>query len=335
MNKVLITGASGFIGSFLVEEALRQGLDVYAGVRTTSNLEYLSDKRIKIIELDLSSQEALKVKFDWLTREHGSFDYVIHNAGITYAPAIKDFMTVNYTGTINLINALRVSSMPLKKFVFVSSLAVFGPGNGETFEPIKIGDSPHPISSYGKSKLMAEEYIRSHSTFPYLILNSTAVYGPRDKDFFGLMRLINCGFEIYIGDGRQMISLIYVKDLANAVITVMKSHIVNHSYLLSDGSHYDKEYLVDIIKRILKKKTLKLRLPTTPLRWTVAVVDQIQLLLGKRPFLNIEKVREISSANWTCDSKEIFGEIAAFPQFTLEKGMEETLTWYQKQGWLK
>ncbi|HEU5289707.1 MAG TPA: NAD(P)-dependent oxidoreductase [Cyclobacteriaceae bacterium] len=334
-NKVLITGASGFIGSFLVEEALHQGFEVWAGIRNTSSREYLKDNRIKFVELNLSSEESLKKKIISLVDQHGAFDYVIHNAGITYAPIKKDFIQVNYSYTKNLTNAIRTSGIPLKKFVLISSLAALGPGNSETFEPIKISDTPHPISTYGKSKLMAEQHLRSLHSFPYLIINPTAVYGPRDKDFLGLIKLIRHGFEFYIRGNRQMISLLHVKDLARAVMLAMKSPVRNQSYLISDGFDYDKEQLGEVIKKILGKRTVKYKLPATPLRWAMKGIETIYLLFGKQSFLNVEKVNEISSANWKCNSEEIWRDIRTSPEFTLEKGMEETLDWYKENGWIK
>lgn len=334
-NKVLITGASGFIGSFLVEEALHQGFEVWAGIRHTSSRKYLKDERIKFVELDFSSEENLKTKINSLVEEHGGFDYVIHNAGITSAPIKKDFIQVNYSYSKYFINAIRASGMPLKKFVLISSLAALGPGNSETFEPIKISDTPHPISTYGKSKLMAEQHLRSLSAFPYLIVNPTAVYGPRDKDFLGLIKLIKHGFEFYISNNHQIISLLHVKDLAKAVMLVMKSPAQNHSYLISDCFEYDKEQLGEIIKEILGRKTMKYKLPATPFRWVIRGIETVYWVFGRRPFLNVEKVNEISSANWKCNSEEIWRDIHTSPEFTLEKGMVETLDWYKTNGWIK
>ena len=333
-NKVLITGASGFIGSFLVEEALRKGYEVYAGIRKTSSREYLRDERIHLLELDLSSQDALERQFSGLLRGSGGFDYVIHSAGITYAPRNADFFTVNHTYTQNLTNALQASGFPLKKFVLISSLAVFGPGDHHTFDPIKVSDVPRPISTYGKSKLMAEQHVRSLSSFPFLILNPTAVYGPRDKDFLELMKLINKGFELYIGTHRQKISLLYVKDLARAVVLSMKSSAVDRSYLLSDAKDYNKEQLGEAIRKILGKKTFKIKLPAVPLRWVIACIEKIYLPTGRQPFLNVEKVNEMSSANWQCRTDEIWRDMATSPEFTLEQGILETVAWYKENGWL-
>jgi UDP-glucose 4-epimerase len=333
-SRVLITGASGFIGSFLVEEALRQGHDVYAGIRKSSSREHLQDERIHFIELDLSSPEALEKKFKELLRGPGGFDYVVHNAGITYAPSKADFLVANFEYTKNLIHALRATGMPLKKFVLISSLAAYGPGHDKTFDPIRVSHPQRPISSYGSSKMLAEQYVRSLSDFPYLVVNPTGVYGPRDKDFLVLMKMINKGFELNIGWGPQKLSFVYVKDLARAVMLSMISPSVQRCYLVSDGGHYNQEDFGAAVRKALGKKTLKMRVPLVPLRWTIKAVEELSRLFGRQPFLNAEELNEITSANWLCDSGEIWREIASVPEYPLEKGVQAAIAWYKEKGWL-
>ena len=121
MKKILITGASGFIGSFIVEEALRQGMETWAVVRASSSRDYLNDSRIHFIELDLSSQKRLEEQL----RGH-QFDYVVHAAGVTKCLHKEDFFRVNTEGTKNLVRALTALQMPLQRFVFLSSLSIMG-----------------------------------------------------------------------------------------------------------------------------------------------------------------------------------------------------------------
>ncbi|MBS1506356.1 MAG: NAD(P)-dependent oxidoreductase [Bacteroidetes bacterium] len=333
-KKVLITGASGFIGSFLVEEALREGFEVYAGIRPSSSREYLTDERIQFINLDLSSVDALKKTFEEFLATSGTFDYVIHNAGITYAPRKEEFEKVNFNYTKNLTEALASSSMTLTKFVLVSSLAVFGPGDERTFAPIRITSRQLPISSYAKSKLLGELHVKSITSFPFLILNPTAVYGPRDKDFLEMVKLINKGFEFYIGSHKQMISLIFVKDLARAIVLAMKSEAQQRAFIISDGENYSKEGLGATVRTTLSKKTIVLKIPATPFRWLIGAVESVYILFGKLPFLNTEKVDEISSANWLCDSQDFWEEVSSKPTYSLEQGIRETVAWYKEKGWI-
>ena len=120
-NKILITGASGFIGSFIVEEALNRDMEVWAAVRKTTSRKYLQDKRIHFIELDFGSKEQLKAQLG----EH-EFDYVVHAAGVTKCLDKADFRRMNTEGTKHFVDALIELKMPLKRFVFLSSLSVFG-----------------------------------------------------------------------------------------------------------------------------------------------------------------------------------------------------------------
>jgi nucleoside-diphosphate-sugar epimerase len=334
-NNLLITGASGFIGSHLVEEALQQGFEVFAGIRPSSSKQYLQDERIHFSELNLSSPVLLKEQLSAIKQLNGGFSYVIHNAGITRANSKADFFAVNCGYTQNLADALSASEMPLQKFVLISSLAAYGPGNPNSFLPVEPGQSHSPISAYGKSKSCAEDYIRSINNFPYLIINPTAVYGPRDKDFLQFVQLIQKGFEPYIGTNKQMVSMIYVKDLARAVISLLKSSSVNTSYIVSDEHDYDKEELGNSIKSLLHKKTVKIKIPALPVHLVIAAIEWFQQLFTNTiPFLNTEKVNEISSANWLCNSSALWNNLSSAPHYTLDAGMKETVEWYQQNNWL-
>ena len=153
--KILITGASGFIGSFIVEEALKKGFDTWAAVRKSSSKEYLKDERINFIELNLSSKAQLIEQL----RGH-DFDYVVHAAGVTKCLNKQDFHRINTEGTKNIIDAILELQMPLKRFVFVSSLSVFGAiKEQQPYDEIRETDIPQPNTEYGRSKLAAEKYL--------------------------------------------------------------------------------------------------------------------------------------------------------------------------------
>jgi nucleoside-diphosphate-sugar epimerase len=334
-KRILITGASGFIGSFLVDEAIANGYEVCAGIRSSSNKQYLQHPGVRFLEMDLSSAERLECQLQAFKNQYGSFDYVIHNAGITQAHKREDFHTVNYEYTKNLVDALTGASIEINKFILISSLAAYGPGDKHKMQPIRLSDDQKPISDYGRSKMKAACYIKSLDLLPYIIVHPTAVYGPRDKDFFQFIKLVNNGIEPYVGRHAQMISLIYVKDLAKAVIALLSSNEVRRSYIVSDGVDYNKEQLGLEAKLCLKKKTLKIKLPLRPVQMTISAIDSMhQLLFRKLPFINREKLNEISSANWLCESREVWGHLGDKPAYSLKEGIEETISWYKSNGWL-
>ena len=333
-NKILITGANGFIGSHLAYEGLEQGFDVYAGIRRTSRTDFLKMESIHLFEMDLASRESMERQFMKFIREEGGFDYVVHNAGITYAKTKTEFFEVNTGYSKNLADALLDSGMPLKKFILISSLAAYGPGNETTMAPVQVTDPHLPVSVYGKSKFEAEQYLQSILSFPLLIVNPTAVYGPRDRDFLQFVKLVKLGLEPYIGSDRQMISLIYVKDLAWSVIQLLTATSSGKSYLISDCADYTKEQLGEVVKTILEKQTIRIRFPRALLKPVINIVERIYSYFGTMPFLNSDKLNEISQANWLCDGRQLWRDLSSAPRYPLEKGMAETISWYRENKWL-
>ncbi|MBS1487262.1 MAG: NAD(P)-dependent oxidoreductase [Bacteroidetes bacterium] len=334
-KNVLITGASGFIGSFLVEEALEAGFQVFAGVRPTSSRQYLTQPGIHFIELNLSSENELIETFAEFQRQHGALDFVIHNAGVTQARTKDEFYEVNFRYTQNLIQALQKSHVPITKFILISTLATYGPGRADTFAPIQEQDEEKPVSTYARSKQMADRYVRSIENFPYLILKPTAVFGPRDQDFFRLYKMIQSGFEFSIGSHRQLISLIYVKDFTRVVIGMLLNSVNRKTFFVSDGMGYTKDELNEAIRTALKKKTVRLAVPVSFLRGIVKANEALHAWRGRLPFLNTEKLNEIAAANWLCNSDEVWQELNFRPQYGLPQALDETVRWMKQNRWLR
>ncbi len=331
MKKILITGASGFIGSFLVEEAIKRNYEVFAGIRKTSNKTYLAHQSIKFVETNLSDKKSLKETL----KNHGKFDYIIHNAGITKTCKKKDFEKVNFQYTKNLIEALYETNNIPDKFIQISSLAAYGPGNKKSLKPIQLTDTPKPISLYGKSKLKTEQYIKSLKDFPYLIFRPTGVYGPREKDYYIMYKSIKRGLETYIGTSRQHISFIYVKDLSRLIINALDSNITGRSYFISDLKEYTSYEFNWLIKRRLNKKTIALVIPKFLVKLIAFLNEKIScFLFGKIPTLNTEKYKEISQINWLCDSSDLVKDFGFKPEYDLGKGLDETIKWYKKENLL-
>ncbi len=327
MKKILITGASGFIGGFLVEEALNREYEVYAGVRSTSNRQYLSDKRIKFFETELSDKEVLKQKI----REIGRFDYVVHNAGLTKTCNNEDFDTVNFLYTKNLTEALIETENIPDKFIYVSSLEAFGSGNEETMQPIKLSDKPNPKTFYGKSKLKTEKYLNSLNNFQNIIIRPTGVYGPRDMGYYLAYKSIKRGIETYIGSKKQVISFIYVKDLARLIFDAAQSEISNKAYFISDLRKYTTEEFNQIVKKEMNKKALQIVFPKAIVKILSSVIGNISCLFGKPATLNSDKYKIISAGNWYCDSSEIVKDFGFKPEYELEKGIKETIAWFKEK----
>ncbi len=330
--KILITGASGFIGSFVVEEALRRGFETWAGVRRTSSRRYLQDERIHFIDLDFSSESALA---DAL-RGH-DFDYIVHAAGVTKCLHRDDFMKVNYEGTKNLVNAILKLRMPIKRFVYMSSLSVYGAiKEKQPYQEIEEHDTPRPNTAYGKSKLMAERFLDSiGNDFNYIVLRPTGVYGPREKDYFVMAKSIRDHVDFAVGYRRQDITFIYVEDLVQAVFLALDHGMSGRKYFLSDGDVYQSSTFSDYIHDELGKPWwIRITAPVWVLRLVTLVGEYVGRATGKLIVLNNDKFNILRQRNWRCDIEPACDELGFTPHFKLSEGVRKAMEWYKENHWL-
>ncbi len=334
-KKILITGASGFIGSFLVEQGLNNGFDVWAGIRKSSSKEYLKDSRIHFIDLPFNDKEKLISQLKEFATTHGKFDYIIHNAGVTKCLNAEDFDRVNFQYTANFVDALTESDCTPEKFVLMSSLSAFGLGDEENYTPIKITDIPHPNTAYGKSKLKAEQYLQSKTNFPYIIFRPTGVYGPREKDYFLMIKTVRSGLDVGAGFKPQHLTFIYVQDLVNAIYTGLESEIKNKGYFVADGDVYtDKEYTALVKEVIGKKHVISIKVPLWILKTVSVIAESISKLTKKPSTLNKDKYKIMKQRNWECDIQPLIDDLGFKAQYPLKKGLEESVKWYKENGWL-
>lgn len=334
--RILITGASGFIGGFLVEEALRRGYETWAGIRSGSSRARLQDERIHFIDLKYADQEALTAQLADFAREHRAWDYVIHNAGLTKALDWRDFFEVNADNTDRFIEALAAAGCEPRKFLLMSSLSTYGQGDEKTFRPIRLDDPQLANTVYGISKQEAEEYVRGQTYFPYVILRPTGVYGPGEKDYFLEIKSVKSGFDFTIGPVPQRITFIYVKDLATvAFLSLEKEEIKNRHYFVADGDVYTDESFARMIQDILGKKwVLHVRVPLGLVYVACLCSEWIGKLLKKSLTLNRDKYYILKQRNWICDVAPLREDLGFTPAYPLRKGLEESIAWYKKEGWL-
>ena len=330
----MITGASGFIGSFLVEEGLKRNFEVYAGIRRSSSKIYLRDPQIHFVEFDFSTLESIVETLRILKKQNIRFRYIIHNAGVTKAKKKEDYYRVNFHNTRNFIEALQLTDSIPDKFIFISSLAAYGPGDPLTMNPVMLGDVPKPIEIYGKSKLAAEKFITSIPEFPWLIIRPTGVYGPREKDYYVFFKTINKGLEAYIGSSKQILTFIFVKDLVRFIFDAALSSITQKAYFVSDGNEYDTQTFAAITKKHLHKKTLKLTVPKGIVKHLAFFLEKTYGIWGSIPTLNSDKYNVLKSINWRCETEPLRRDFDFQANWDLDKGVEETLEWYKMEKWL-
>ncbi|MDR1683778.1 MAG: NAD(P)-dependent oxidoreductase [Candidatus Symbiothrix sp.] len=320
MKKILITGANGFIGSFLVEEALQTNWQTFAGIRRSSNLEYLQNPEIQLIDLNFPDKEKLKKQLAEHCNQYGKWDYIIHNAGLTKCVDHADFDHVNYLFTKNLIETLQETGMIPEKFLLMSSLGAH---------------HPQMNTAYGRSKRKAEEFLESQSGFPYIILCPTGVYGPREKDYYLMLKTLQAGWNLSAGFQPQQLTFIYVKDLVKAVFSALESPLKNKKYTVAEGAVYSDAEYVAIAKEALGKKfTIPVRIPLFVLQIVSVIAEEISKITKKPSTLNRDKYQIMKERDWRCDITEIQRDLDFKAAYNLIHGMRETVDWYRSNNWL-
>lgn len=335
MESVLITGASGFIGSFIVEEALKRKFGVWAGIRPSSSREYLQNRKIHFLELDFAHPNELRAQLSGHKGTYNKFDYIIHCAGVTKCVDKNDFDRVNFLQTKYFVDTLRELNMIPKQFIFISTLSVYGPTREKDFTPILEDDSPMPNTAYGFSKLKTELYLQSVPGFPYVIFRPTGVYGPREKDYFLMAKSIRQHTDFAVGFRRQDLTFVYVKDIVQAVFLGIDKQVCRRSYFLADGGVYQSRTFSDLIRKELGNPfVIRFRCPLIVLK----VVSLLAEFWAKRrnttSTLNSDKYRIMKQRNWQCDITPAIEELGYNPEYNLERGVKETIAWYKEQGWL-
>jgi len=329
MKKLLITGASGFIGGFLVQEALNRNYNVHAAVRSSSNKQYLQDKRITLQEVNFDQEENLR---SLLATEQ--YDYIIHNAGATKAPDEQTYFKINAGYTRKFVKILHEENVIPRKFVFMSSMASYGPAD---FQPSGIVDhnsTPHPVTQYGRSKLQAEQFVHSFNKLPYITLRPTAVFGPREKDFLSLYKSMQKGIEIFLGSKDQTLTFIYVKDLVELIFKALSSNVSRKSYFVCDGKTYTSEEYNSFVSKALGKKTTKFVLPLRLVKFIAIVSELTSRISGKYPILNRDKLNELQAKNWRCDTSPQENDLDFKAKYSLPEAIIETINWNKEKGYL-
>ncbi len=337
-ERVLITGASGFIGYHLVKGALDKGYEVHAAVRRSSatgdlkklGMEAEANKTGKLLFVypDFTSVESL---LPMMT--NGAYDYVIHAAGLTRAKTNDEYKEVNANYTTRLAEAALKSGFPLKRFVFMSSLAAVGSKPYHAPTPIDENEEFKPLTSYGKSKMLAEQHLAEIKELPLTVIRPTAVYGPREKDIFILFETLNKGLDLYIGHDPQWLSFVYVEDLVAATLAAfLEKDKLHTAYNISDGKKYDRYKLADLFKEFSRKSPLRVHLPLGIIKVTATILEACSS--KNAPVLNPEKISELTAENWYCSIEKARKNLGYEPQFDLKEGMNVTLKWYKAQKWL-
>jgi nucleoside-diphosphate-sugar epimerase len=323
----LVTGATGFIGSHLVDLLLGRKYAVRVLLRKTSDTVWLKGLPLEFVYGDLFDEDAL-------ARAVTGVDYVFHSAGVTKAKTPAEYYRGNTHGTVNILDAVSRHNPGLKRFVQISSQTAAGPSPGIT--PVTEEVTPHPITNYGKSKLKAEQACAKQSDkIPITIVRPPAVYGPRDRDVYEFFNTLSKGLQPMVGMKEKFVSLIHVSDLVRGFVMAAESEkAAGQTYFISSKQVYGWKEIGEVARAVIGRSAVRIRIPEAGV-FIIAAFSEFFGLFSKKPVLiNFEKARDMVQDYWTCDSSKAQRDFGFTQQIPLEEGIRNTVEWYRSKGWL-
>jgi nucleoside-diphosphate-sugar epimerase len=333
--KSFVTGATGFVGSHLVEALLARGDHVTCLVRSQAKADRLfPTDRPEFVSGDLSDRAALR-------RACADADLVFHLAGLTAARYRAEFLAVNEGGTRAVIDAVREAAPGIRRFLYVSSLAAAGPtARGR---PLTEEDLPRPVSAYGASKLAGEAAAKT-SGLPWTVVRPPAVYGPRDVELLRVFKLARLGVRVVLGDGNQELSFIHVTDLVSALLRVTVEGADGATYFACHPETVTSREFVGEVHRAVRHSAgkqqpasgqpLTVAVPAWIARPVLATSGALAKIVGRRTLLSADKANELLAEAWTCSPAAIERDTGWSATIPLATGLEDTATWYRQHGWL-
>lgn len=312
--RVLVTGATGFVGSHLAEALARAGHDVAVTLRATSDPRWLAGLQVERAALDLAAPERAALALE-------DVEAVVHAGGITRAARNAEFERVNVEGTRALLRAAVAAGV--RRFLLVSSLAARGPDGADG-----------PTSDYGRSKLAAERVAAGFAgTLEVTVLRLAAVYGPRDRDLLPLFRLAKRG-TLLLPPRAARLQPVYATDVAELVTGVLERPVGLGPWPVAESRSYRWQELPAALAAALGRSVRAFHAPPAAFLTAAAVAEGAARLRRLAPTFDLRRARDLAVHAYTCDvlaTEEATGWRA---RVDLAEGMARTASWYREEGWL-
>jgi nucleoside-diphosphate-sugar epimerase len=326
---ILVTGASGFLGSHVAQQLDAQGLATRLLVRSTSDTSRIAHlKHATLVAGDVRDAASLTQAVQGTTA-------VIHAAGLVKARDPMDFGRVNVDGLRSLLVAAASAEPPLRRVVVISSLAAHGPSFDGQPRPI---DAPcQPVTAYGRSKRDAELVAGSFADrVPITVVRPPMIYGPADREVLPFFKAVDWGMVPLTGAPDSRLSAIYVEDCAAACICAVDATLPSLSTLfVDDGQPLTlRDRLADIEAALQRKVRISFRVPESLLRSLGYLSEQFGRFSGRSVMLTRDKVNELVAPHWVGDSRAAMNALSWQPQVGFAEGARKTVDWYRSAGWL-
>lgn len=330
--RVLITGASGFLGSYLVEELVRQAKhEIVALVRSSSDISRLKELGVELRYGDMTDAASL------MEAVHG-VEAVVHLAAYYTFFGKKDMhQRVNVEGTRNLLEAMLHHRVPW--IIYCSTTEVIGPTSGGAVDE----DAPsNPAYEYGASKVRAERLVKEFGDkgVKYTIIRPSGIYGPRNLDDVSYWFIITFAKSIasrfMIGSGKKVLMFVHVKDVVQGFLLCLEKKQVAQGkvYFITDDRAYSYEELYGIIAEILGKPRPRFHLPVFLAKIMVAPIQGLDAMRGKRNFIWRIKTMDTFKVDRHYSINRVQMDLGYRPTYDLDSGLRETVQWYKENGHL-
>lgn len=327
MMKILVTGASGFLGSHVAETLASEGHQVRLLLRNTSSRRFLKFP-YEAAAGDVTDPSSLPAAV-------AGVDAIIHAAGLVKARSEAEFYRVNATGTAHVLEATQGANPGLKRFIYVSSLAAHGPSADGRPRPLEA--PPEPVTAYGRTKLAGEDMTRS-SQFAgrAVVFRPPVVYGPRDPALVPFFRLARFRLAPLLMGGRNRISIIYVDDAAQAITraATAEADVGGKTYTFDDGDVHTWRDLLSAVEEAVGRRALRVHCPRWLFDAGALAGEGFGLVTRRAVSLTREKVREMAQQSWVCGHDAIQRDLGWEPSVKVQEGARLTGHWYRTHRWI-
>ena len=321
--KIAVTGANGFVGSGLLSRLAAWTYDPVALIRKSASFSPLKGVETRIVDYSdpASILEAIS-----------DVDILVHNAGSTRALSYAQMYEANVQLTRQVLRCVNESRNTFQ-FILISSQAASRPSVDGL---IVTEDMPSsPVTWYGKSKQRAEELVRRECRKDWTIIRPCPIYGPGDKDFLELVRLIKKGMNIRIGRLDKALNMIYIDELATLIeLSFANDSAYGEVFFATDGEVYSQSEVSALMAEVIGSKALNLTIPDTLAKLIFSGGELLSRITGKPIVINKQKQNEIMAAGWLCSIDKAKTLLGFKPGANLKAHLQETISWYKESSWL-